>query len=114
MILGKATRQTMFGQSKGYLTACRGGQGEIERIHHPPISSKNKLKSFCEVAYANLGQKCFVTVRGYQWRFGWGWGYMHDAQQIKICSKSGNVQEKYLATTLCNIIYNVPGNFSYF
>jgi len=42
-MLGKDIRQTMFGQSKGYPTACRGWQGEIERIHHPPISSKNKL-----------------------------------------------------------------------
>jgi len=42
-MLGKATRQTMFGQPKEYPTACRGGQGEIEKIHHPPISSKNDL-----------------------------------------------------------------------
>jgi len=43
LILGKAIGQTMFGQSKGYPTACRVWQREIERIHHPPISSKNKL-----------------------------------------------------------------------
>jgi len=42
-MLGKDIRQTMFGQSKGYPTACRGWQRDIERIHHPPISSKNKL-----------------------------------------------------------------------
>jgi len=42
-MLGKAIRQTMFGQSKGYPTACMGSQGEIERIHHPPTNSKNKL-----------------------------------------------------------------------
>jgi len=40
---GKDIRQTMFGQSKGYPTAYTGWQGEIERIHYPPISSKNKL-----------------------------------------------------------------------
>jgi len=32
------------------------------------------------VVYANFGQTFFATVRGYQWRFGQGWGYMHDAQ----------------------------------
>ena len=42
-MLGKAIRQMMFGQSKGYPTACRGIQGEIDRIHHPTISSKNRL-----------------------------------------------------------------------
>jgi len=42
-ITGKSIRQTMFGQSKGYPTACRGWQGEIERIRPPSISSKNKL-----------------------------------------------------------------------
>jgi len=42
-MLGKAIRQTVFGQSKGYPTACRGWQGKIERIHHPSISSKNEL-----------------------------------------------------------------------
>jgi len=42
-MLGKGIRQTMFGQSKGYPTACRGGQAEVERVHLPPISRKNKL-----------------------------------------------------------------------
>jgi len=42
-MFGKAIRQTMFGQSKGYPTACRSWQGEIERTDPPPISSKNKL-----------------------------------------------------------------------
>jgi len=42
-MLGKSIRQTMFGQSKGYPTACRGWQWEVERIHTAPISSKNKL-----------------------------------------------------------------------
>jgi len=59
----------MFGQSKGYPTPCRGGKGEIERIHHPS-AVKIICKSFCEVAYANFGQTFFATVRGYQWRFG--------------------------------------------
>ena len=38
-------------------------------IIHPPAVKIN-CKSFCEVAYANLGQTFFATVRGYQWRFG--------------------------------------------
>jgi len=29
-------------------------QGEIERIHPPPTSTINRLKSFCEVGYANF------------------------------------------------------------
>jgi len=50
-MLEKSIRQTMFGQSKGYPTACRGWQDEIERIHPPPVSSKINCKSFCEVGY---------------------------------------------------------------
>ena len=65
-MFGKAIRQTMFGQSKGYPTACRGGQGEIERTNPPSVSSKKNSKSFFEVAYANFGQTFFATVRGYQ------------------------------------------------
>jgi len=38
---------------------CRGQQGEIERIHSPPTSSKNGLKSFCEVGYANFRPNVF-------------------------------------------------------
>jgi len=34
-MLGKAIRQTMFGQSKGPPTACRGWQGKVDRIHPP-------------------------------------------------------------------------------
>jgi len=42
-MLEKGIRQTMFRQSKGYPIACWGWQREIERLHPPPISSKNKL-----------------------------------------------------------------------
>jgi len=42
-MFGKAIRQTMLGQSKGYPTACRSWQGEIERTDPPPTSSKKKL-----------------------------------------------------------------------
>ena len=47
--------------------ADRGQQGEIERIHPPPTNSKNRLKSFCEVGYANFrpnGQLFLLLVRG--------------------------------------------------
>jgi len=40
---------------------CRGQQGEIERIHLPPTNSKNKLKSFCEVGYANFRPNVFAA-----------------------------------------------------
>jgi len=48
-----------------FTTLCRyvgnGQRGEIERIHPPPINSKNILKSFCEVGYANFRQNAFVA-----------------------------------------------------
>ena len=48
----------------------RGQQGEIERIHPPPTNSKNRLKSFCEVGFADFRPNVFfLLVRGYQWRF---------------------------------------------
>jgi len=105
----------MFGQTKGYPTACRCGQGEIEYINHPSAVKIN-CKSFCEVAYAYFGQTFFATVRGYQWRFGYGRGCMHDDQQVNICSifKKRKCARKYLATIPCNIIYIVPCNLSYF
>jgi len=34
-------------------------QEEIERIHPPPTNSKNSLKSFCEVGYANFRPNAF-------------------------------------------------------
>jgi len=40
---------------------CRGRQGEIERIHSPPTSSKNRFKSFCELGYANFRPNFFAT-----------------------------------------------------
>jgi len=59
---------------------CRGQQGEIERIHPPPTKSKYRLKSFCEVGYANFRPNILLLVREYQWRFWYGWGCMHGAQ----------------------------------
>ena len=40
----------------------RGQQAEIERtVHHPPANSKNRLKSFCEVGYANFRPNVFAA-----------------------------------------------------
>jgi len=36
-------------------------QGEIERIHPPPTDSKNRLKSFREVGYANFRPNVFAV-----------------------------------------------------
>jgi len=36
-------------------------KGEIERIHPPPTNSKNRLKSFCEVGYANFWPNVFAA-----------------------------------------------------
>jgi len=44
--------ETLFATLCGYVG--RGQQGEIERIHPPPTNRKNRLKSFCEVGYANF------------------------------------------------------------
>ena len=43
----------------GYV--CREQQEEIERIHPPPTSTKNRLKSFFEVGYANFKPNVFVA-----------------------------------------------------
>jgi len=37
----------------------KGQQGEIERIRPPPTNSRNRLKSFCEVGYANFRPNAF-------------------------------------------------------
>jgi len=37
----------------------QGQQEEIERIHPPSAKSKNRLKSFCEVGYANFRPNVF-------------------------------------------------------
>ena len=39
----------------------KGQQGEIERIHPPPTNSKNRLKSFCDVGYANFRPNVFAA-----------------------------------------------------
>jgi len=66
---GEGTQQ-YAGADKGRL------KGNI--IH--PSAVKINCKSFCEEAHANFGQIFCAIVKGYQWRFGLGWGCMHDAQ----------------------------------
>jgi len=47
-------------QNRGTCTPRgRGQQGEIERIHPPPTNNENRLKSFCEVGYANFRSNDF-------------------------------------------------------
>jgi len=43
----------------GYV--CKVQQREIERIHPPPTDSKNRLKSFREVGYANFRPNVFAA-----------------------------------------------------
>jgi len=74
-----------------FVTLCghvgRGQQGEIERIHPLPTNGKNRLKSFCEVGYANFKPNVLLLVRGYQWRFGRGGAACMMPSSIKkICS----------------------------
>ena len=68
-MFGKAIRQTMLGQSKGYPTAQQhagADKGRLKKQILHPSAVKINCKSFLQVAYANVGQKFFATVRGYQ------------------------------------------------
>ena len=65
----------------------RGQQGEIERTAHPtvkicwnPPTLKICWNHFVKYATLVLWQMFLLLVRGYQWRFLYGWGCMHDAQ----------------------------------
>ena len=46
-----------------FVWVCRQGPtSEIERtVHPPPANSTNKLKSFCEVGYANFRPNVFAA-----------------------------------------------------
>ena len=74
-------------------------KGRLKGYILHPSAVKINCKSFCEAGYANFGQTFVATVRGHQWRFGWGWGCMHDAHLLKICSifKEEKCARKYLA-----------------
>ena len=89
-----------------FTTLCgyvgRGQQGQIERIHPPPTNSKNKLKSFCEVGYANLRSNVFAAVNRISVEILVGVG-LHARcpvalKRFVVSSKNGNVQEKYLSS----------------
>ena len=56
-MLGKGIRQTMFRQSKGYPTVCRGCQGEIERIHPLPWALEGFLPGGPIGNFSKEGQK---------------------------------------------------------
>ena len=59
----------------------RGQQAEIERtVHPPPASSKNRLKSFSEVGYANFRPNVFAAGKRISMEILVGVGCMHDGQ----------------------------------
>jgi len=57
----QASKWGLFTTLCGYV--CGGQQGEIERIRPPPTNNKNRLKSFCEVGYANFRPNVFSAKR---------------------------------------------------
>ena len=77
-------------------------QGEIERIHPPPTNSKNRLKSFCEVGYANFRPNVFAAGKRISMEILVGVGRHAwcpvGLKRFVAFSKSGNVQEKYLSS----------------
>ena len=57
--LGLGFKMTPFYNS--VWVCMQGQQGEIERIHPPPTNSKNRLKSFRVVGYANFRPNVFAA-----------------------------------------------------
>jgi len=55
---------------KGSQQHAGADEGRLKGYIFHPSAVKINCESLCEVAYANFGQTFFVTVRGYQWRFG--------------------------------------------
>jgi len=70
-------------------------------MHPPSTNSKNRLKSFCEVGYANYRLNVFAAKRiSVETLVGLG---LHarcpvPLKRIADFSKKGNVQEKYLSS----------------
>jgi len=68
-----------------FTTLClyvrRGQQGETERTHPPPTNSEYRVKSFCEVGYANFMPNVFGAGKRISTEIWVRWGCMHDAQQ---------------------------------
>ena len=82
----------------GYV--CSEQQGEIERILPPPTNSKNRLKSLCEIGYANFRPNVFVVGKRISMEILVGVG-LHAwcpvaLKRFVAFSKNGNVQEKHL------------------
>jgi len=77
----------------------KGQQGEIERIHPPPTNSKNKLKSYCEVGYANFRPNFFAAGKRISMDMR-AWCPVA-LKRFVAFSKNGNVQENIYR--LCNI-----------
>jgi len=95
-----------------FTTLCgyvgRGQQGEIERIRPPLTNSKNRLKSFCEVGYANfrpnffaagkrISMKLLVGMRLHAW-------CPVALKSLVAFSKNGNVQEIKLKCSTVRVI----------
>jgi len=56
---GSRFKKGVFTTLFGYV--CKGQQGEISRIHPPSTNTKNILKSFCQVGYANFMPNVFAA-----------------------------------------------------
>ena len=75
---------------------------EIERINPTPTYSKNRLKSFCEVGFANFRPNVFAVGKRISMQILVGVG-LHARcspalKRFVAFSKNRNVQEKYLSS----------------
>ena len=70
----QASKWGPFTTPCGYV--CRSQQGEIERMHPPLTISKYRLKSFCEVSYADFRPNVFGAGKMISMEIlvGEGWG----------------------------------------
>jgi len=75
---------------------------EIEKIHPPPTKRKNRLKSFCEVGYANFRPNVLAAGKRISMKILVGVG-LHSCcpaslKRFVAFSRNANVQEKYLSS----------------
>jgi len=99
----QASKWGPFATLYGYI--CRGQQGEIERIHPPLTNSKYRVKSFCEVGYANFRPNVFGAGKRRSMEILLGVG-LHawcpvSLNRFVAFSKNENVQENIYR--LCNV-----------
>jgi len=70
-------------------------------MHPPSTNSKNRLKSFCEVGYANHRLNVFAAGKRISMEILVGLGlharYPVALKRFAAFLKNGNVQEKYLS-----------------